>query len=521
MAHAYPIASLPDGVPHGQRGAFVMPSSALLRHVRSPRTVQVVADTFAILLSFWVYYLTRYATGWFTVLNEAFQSPSPETSVAALMAVVLAMYSYWMLVFWFSGLYANWYVRSPFDEVFTVIRICFVGCCLLGVAILLDDENFSSHNTRLLVFLYWAELSCAVSGGRVVARWLQRRLRERGVIKIPVMLAGSASKLNDLVASVVRVQALGYVPIGAVLNTANEVEQWKMLQTSQTSQTAHSEIQTIPALGTFAHLPVLLEVMHPEEVLVSVEAASHEETLRIGTECDERGVAMKIVPDLYEIFSGQARTTQIYGTPLIEVSQQLMKPWEEILKRLLDIALSLCALLVGLPFWAVVGVIIRLESPGKALYTQERVGKHGRRFMMYKFRSMRNDAEKSGAQWATKNDPRVTRVGRFIRKTHIDEVPQFWNILKGEMSIVGPRPERPMFVEKYTHEIPYYLRRLKVRPGLTGWYQVNFTDQEETVEYVKKRLEYDFFYIENMSFKLDVEIIARTVIRVLKGSGTA
>jgi len=515
MAHAYPIASQPDGVPHQQRGAFFVPSSALLRHVRSPRTVQVVADTFAILLSFGVYYLTRYASGWFTVLNEPFQSSSPETTVAALTAVVLAMYMYWMIVFWFSGLYANWYVRSPFDEIFTVIRICFVGCCLLGVAILLDDENFSSHNTRLLVFLYWAELSCAVSCGRVAARWVQRRLRERGIIKIPVMLVGSAAKLNDLVSSVVHVKALGYVPMGAVLNTPNEIEQWKILQP------LHPGLQNIPALGTFAHLPVLLEAMHPEEVLVSVEAASHEETLRIGTECDQRGIAMKILPDLYEIFSGQARTTQIYGTPLIEVSQQLMKPWEEILKRLLDIVLSLCALLIGLPFWIAVAVIIRLESPGSALYTQERVGKHGRRFMMYKFRSMRNDAEKSGAQWATKNDPRVTRVGRFIRKTHIDEVPQFWNILKGEMSIVGPRPERPMFVEKYSREIPYYLRRLKVRPGLTGWYQVNFTDQEETVEYVKKRLEYDFFYIENMSFTLDVEIIARTVIRVLKGSGTA
>jgi exopolysaccharide biosynthesis polyprenyl glycosylphosphotransferase len=195
-----------------------------------------------------------------------------------------------------------------------------------------------------------------------------------------------------------------------------------------------------------------------------------------------------------------------------------MSQWEQVMKRILDVAVSLLVLILGLPVWLLVAIIIRLESPGPALYKQERVGKDGERFNMIKFRSMREDAEKAGPQWAHKKDPRVTRVGKWLRKLHIDEVPQMVNVLNGHMSLVGPRPERPMFVESLSKEIPLYTRRLKVRPGVTGWAQVKH-QYDETIEDVRKKVQYDLYYIENMSLRMDMKILFSTASHMLLGKG--
>ena len=186
-----------------------------------------------------------------------------------------------------------------------------------------------------------------------------------------------------------------------------------------------------------------------------------------------------------------------------------------IYQRVLDIVLSILGLLVGIPLIAIFGILIKLEDNGPITYKQERLGKGGKRFYIYKLRSMRTDAEKFGAQWAEKNDPRITKVGKFIRKTRIDEIPQLFNILKGDMSIIGPRPERPEFTQEFNEEIPGFINRLAVKPGLTGWAQVNggydITPQEKLVE--------DIYYIENRSILLDFKIILKTVKVVLTGHG--
>jgi lipopolysaccharide/colanic/teichoic acid biosynthesis glycosyltransferase len=530
----------------------------------APQTYQLFFDVVAFLLSFVAYRFVRFQSGIFS--SSTHQAlPSNAEGWIALASVAAALYVYWALVFWFSGLYENWYVRSPFDECFKVLRTTFVGCCILGVAIFLEDVGATAHGSRLLVLLYWAELSVCVCAGRIVARLLQRSLRIRGVIQLPVVLVGDADSITDLLAKLRAAPEFGYQPLGVILRSEADVARWQSLHHSlaqhlqhyqiqhQVQHQVHHQVQTQqevqsgtqvqrlqaqhltesgaesttttlavpPCLGVVSQVRELLALTKPQEVIMSMKAPDHEETLRIGTECDERGIRMKIVPDLYEIFSGQARASRMYGMPFIEVSQQLMRPWEEVLKRLMDIVFSVVVLVVGMPLWLLVALAVKIESEGPALYSQVRVGRHGKLFRIYKFRSMRIDAEKEGPKWATKNDSRVTRVGKFIRKTHLDEIPQCWNILRGDMSLVGPRPEVPFFVEKYSSMIPYLSRRLKVRPGLTGWYQVNFVEHQETLEYVQERLRYDFFYIENMSFKLDVEIILRTVVRVLRGSGTA
>jgi len=240
------------------------------------------------------------------------------------------------------------------------------------------------------------------------------------------------------------------------------------------------------------------------------------EVLRL---CDGKSVSLKLVPDFCTLIGGMARTEHMYGLPLIEVLPEPMQPWEESLKRLMDLVISGTVLVVGLPLWIVIDFMVRLTSSGPSIYRQHRVGQHGREFVMYKYRTMQINAEaETGPVWASEDDPRYTRFGRWLRKWRIDEIPQMWNVFKGEMSLVGPRPERPFFVEKFSSQIPLYSRRHRVKPGITGWAQVKWR-YDSNLDDVRQKVKYDLFYIENMSFKRDLQILFRTVYTAIRGAG--
>jgi exopolysaccharide biosynthesis polyprenyl glycosylphosphotransferase len=275
----------------------------------------------------------------------------------------------------------------------------------------------------------------------------------------------------------------------------------------------------IEVVGKVSEIEEIIDRLEIKEVILSVSRQNDDLLIEIISRCETKDVRLKIIPDLYEILSGQARTVQLYGFPLIDINPQLMTDWERAAKRIIDIVVSFLMLVASIPITIATAIAIKIESDGPVIYKQERSGLNGKVFKVYKFRSMYQDAEKrTGPVWSQKDDPRITKVGRFIRRVRIDELPQIWNVFKGEMSLVGPRPERPFFVEQLAKEIPYYKRRLRVRPGITGWAQVKHK-YDESVEDVKTKLQFDLFYIENMSLKTDIKILFRTVFVVLFGKG--
>lgn len=454
----------------------------------------LLTDFLMINLAWYVYTYIRKETGWFVLVID------PEFFIP-----MLVIYFYWLIIFIFVGMYRTWFASSRFDEISTLFKATFFGIFLLFFLIFVDDYM---HNvataTRILIFIYWGLFLFFVGSGRIIIRSVQRNLLIKGIGRRCGLVIGFNDKGKEVFNSISNAPALG-IDIKSFVAVKNE--------------NIGKDFKGIKVEGTTEQLSDIIEKYNAKEIIIALEKEDHDVLVDVISKTEGKNLSLKIVPDLYEILSGQARTSQIYGMPLIDIMPELMPEWEKKLKRLMDIVISLLLLLISLPITILTSIAIKIDSEGPIFFKQERLGQNGKPFKVLKFRSMINDAEKyTGPVWSQKDDPRVTRMGRFVRKVRIDEIPQMLNVLKGEMSLVGPRPERAFFVEKLSKEIPYYKRRLKVRPGVTGWAQIKHK-YDETIEDVKIKLKYDLFYIENMSLRMDFKILLRTVFVVLFGKG--
>ncbi len=276
--------------------------------------------------------------------------------------------------------------------------------------------------------------------------------------------------------------------------------------------------QQLKLLGTLADLPSLIDKNNIEEIIIAIETSEHNKLQEIISILDYRNVTVKAIPDLYDILAGTVKTTTIYTSPLVKISNGIMPAWQENVKRLIDVTFSIFALIIFIPFFPLVYIGIKTSSPGPMLYAQKRVGRYGKEFTIFKFRSMVTNAETNGPALSSHEDPRITKFGQFMRRTHIDEIPQFYNVIRGDMSLVGPRPERLFYINEIRKQAPVVMQLQRIRPGITSWGQVKYgyaSDVQQMIE----RLPYDLIYLKNISIYLDIKILIYTLLNCFQGKG--
>jgi exopolysaccharide biosynthesis polyprenyl glycosylphosphotransferase len=455
---------------------------------RNERIWLFISDTISVNIAWTAYYIVRIESGWI-----------PYTTPASYLIPLMAVYVYWIVIFAFAGLYQHWFARSRFDEFSSVVKAVSLGCFILFFVIFLDDAlSDTKAISRFLILIYWGLMIVSVGSGRILIRSFQMSMLQKGIGFRNTLIVGAGKRGNELESLVRKFPQLGYKILGFISTRKN---------TNDNS-----------TLGNIGDLEKIIEKNNVTEVLIALEANEKDKLFEIIGYCQPGKVNLKILPDTYEIVSGLAKTNQIYGIPLIEVMPEIMPYGSKLFKRILDVGISLFLVILLSPILILIALLIKITSKGPVFYKQIRVGRNGKLFNMYKFRSMYKDAEEYGPEWAGESDPRITSIGRVIRKIYIDEAPQFINVLRNEMSIVGPRPERPYFVEMLRKEIPYYYKRLSIKPGITGWAQIKHK-YDSSLDDVREKLKYDFYYIENMSLKLDFKIIINTflVIIFMKG----
>ncbi len=423
-------------------------------------------------------------------------------SNSVIFSGALLSVPFWWLIFVVSGSYRLHWDLSWADELKLVVKPVTSGFIILFFAAFLVSPSASIG--RWIIVFYYASLLLFVFFARGCMRILERILAKKGLLVRRAAIVGTGEAASNLESYLTENTALGYEVVGFIApgKTASLV--------------------TVPEdriLGSVKGLQGIIRNNSIKELLVTIASNFHDDILSLLLPAAGEGIKVKVVPDLFDVVAGHVHSTQIMGQPFMEILPERLSFWQKIVKVFIDYFISICVLLIGLPLWIVFAIMIKLDSKGSVFYRQERVGKGGKIFKVFKFRSMVTDAEKrSGPIWAGKNDSRVTRIGRNLRKSRMDEIPQLINVIRGEMSIVGPRPERPVFVEELRKMYPFYQKRLTIKPGLTGWAQVKL-EYDTDMESVANKLRYDFFYIENQSIFLDLEILARTLKVVLTGAG--
>jgi exopolysaccharide biosynthesis polyprenyl glycosylphosphotransferase len=412
-------------------------------------------------------------------------------------------------LFWFGlytiiGGYRDIFRRFRIKELGQTLLISVIGVLLIFFVLLLDDEVASyRYYYRSFLALFGLHFTLTFIPRFLLTSATVRRVHDRRIGFNTVLVGGNEQAL----AIYQEIEAMRKSPGNRFIG---------FLQVNGGDQLLTSV--GLPRLGKWHELRRVIHEQDVEEVIIAVDSGEHEHISRIMNELEGTGVRIKVIPDMYDILSGSVKMTSIFGTPLIEVNPEIMPAWQFSLKRIVDITVSFVALVFLLPVFTVFAALVKWSSPGPVFFRQERIGKHGRAFTIVKFRSMYCDAERNGPQLSSTSDPRITPFGRWMRKTRMDELPQFWNVLVGDMSLVGPRPERQHFIDEIMKVAPHYRHLHKVRPGITSWGQVKF-GYAENVEQMVRRLKYDILYIENMSMAVDLKILAYTVLIILKGDG--
>jgi Undecaprenyl-phosphate glucose phosphotransferase len=469
------------------------------RHNRLLVAFHVFADATLGMVAFVMAYLLRFETGLIAITRGL---PPIEQYLNVLPFIALIV----PLGFHFQGLYRLRRGRSRIDDFFNVL-VGSIFAVVLGVVATLYFQAYYASNQQREVGAF--EVSRIVWGiflvfnialGYLSRKFIREALERRwlaGVGLRKILIAGSGDLGRVVADRILEHRELGYQIVGFVDDRAGG---------------DHLGYRGLPLLGSLSDAADIVTNEKIDDLYVALPLEEHMKLLDLVESTSREGVDVKVVPDLLQFIALRARLEDLDGVPVINLNDVPLQGISAFVKRALDIVISAGALaFMALP-GIVISWLIKRTSPGPVFYAQERMGLDGKQFTVYKFRTMPVDAEAEGPVWSDDNDNRATRVGTFLRRHDLDEWPQFWNVLKGDMSIVGPRPERPFFVEQFKHRIPQYMLRHKVKAGITGWAQVNGWRGNTSLE---KRIEYDLYYIENWSVTLDIKIMWLTLIRAV------
>ena len=410
----------------------------------------------------------------------------------------------WLLLYFAFGAYKNVYRRHRIKEVSQTLLLTLIGTFFIFFAFLLDDQNprYQDHYTRI-VGLFGIHAIVTFIPRFVITSVIVNKIHQRK-IGFATLIIGSNIKAVEIFQELKNMKkSTGHQLIGYVsTNGATD----KMSETNLTK------------LGDYKDLENIISKKNIEEVIIATEPKEHDKINKIINDLADLNVKIKVITDMYNILTGSVKMNSIFGALLIEINPEIMPAWQKSLKRFMDVSISIVAIILLSPLYILLSILVKLSSKGPIIYKQERIGLNGRPFYIYKFRSMFKDSENKGPQLSSQHDKRITPVGKLMRRSRLDEIPQFFNVIKGEMSLVGPRPERQHYINLILEQAPHYKHIKKVKPGITSWGQVKY-GYAENVEEMISRLKFDLLYVENMSLLLDFKILFYTIIIMLKGSG--
>jgi exopolysaccharide biosynthesis polyprenyl glycosylphosphotransferase len=409
----------------------------------------------------------------------------------------------WLFAYLMSGTYFDLYRKSRLNEINRTLISCIIGCILVSVIVFGKDTGdyyffINEFGHYLLIHTLFALVS------RLYILYRVKVNLSNGKVGFNTLIIGGNQQAINIYKQVLdNKKALGNIFHGFIYSS---------------KEASNGMTKYLPQLGHLSQLEEIIDTHNIEEVIVAVDSSEHHLLENIVTRLCYRPVVVKVLPDYYDIISGSVKTSNVYDAVLIHIHPDLMPDWQRVWKRAIDIFFSAFALILLSPFLLFTAIMVKFSSKGSMMYKQDRIGIFGRPFCIYKFRSMYMEAEEGGPALSSKMDPRITPWGRFMRKWRIDELPQFVNIIKGEMSLVGPRPERKHYIDIISATHAHYKYLHKVKPGLTSWGMVQF-GYAENVDEMIQRMKYDLLYIENCSLALDIKIILYTFMVIFQGRG--
>ena len=412
--------------------------------------------------------------------------------------------TFWITIYYISGQYTNIYRKSRLLELGRTIMASLVGVTVIFFLLLLNDwipdyrKYYNLYFTLLALHFGFTYLFRLILTTRTIHRIHNR------IIGFNTLVIGANEKAVRLVEDLrSQTRPAGNKIIGFL--TVDERNSYPLEEYA-------------PNLGSYQNLQKVINDNEVEEIIIAIESSEHQLLSKILTLLENRTHTVWGIPDLFDILSNTAKTNTIFGSPLLKISNGLMPVWQENVKRLLDVVISVLSVVVFFPVYIALAIGIKMSSKGPVMYKQERIGKFGKPFMIHKLRTMVSDAETDEPLLSSSDDSRITHIGQFLRRTHLDEIPQFFNVIKGEMSLVGPRPERKYYIDQIAEIAPYVTHLQKLRPGITSWGQVKY-GYASNVEQMVERLQYDMVYLKNISLYVDFKILIYTIMECVRGRG--